>query len=1274
MKNGIGATPRLAGLLTIFQAVLAVVSGSASGAIQSNLNVSPCFNNFLADPADSTSNLCRIGAGDMFAAEVGVGTTNVMGVSRPPADGFLGITGSTLFASGIYNVGSQTNGFISISQGGRLMGVSSLNILGRGTATSSVGVTGEGSLVESRQIIVGDAGRGVLAVSDKAQVNFTGPQASILVGLGTSGWGGLDLSGGATVSGVKDFYIAGNAADLSWANLAGAGTAMSMTAASFATVAGGQGANGSLQVTDQAAFTGGADALLIVGGTGGQGRLDINRKGLVSFDQVAVGIQGAATSVVDVNAGGKLNVRKLVNVDGSPQAEALLLLRDADSIYTMADGGNTDIGSASGGNARLLVLDSATMRGGYLHIGASGLGVGSMFVTRGGNVESLNGLDIGGTASELSFADIVGSASKVSVKPEGLVTVGLRGPGRLQIDDGAILHGGSLSIGKNSGTGEVHLRAGAKILELNALDIGESTSAALSGLMTLAGMASVSAQTVTVGFEPGSSGILSLEDSVLKASGYIAVGVSGSGLVDLDHGAVLDSHDIWLGFSSTGAGHLRTGDINFAQLRVGVANDAPSSFTTILARNSVEIGQDGSGLVEIGHGDVRVGVDTAGSLLVGKQGTLKIGGGAITNGENHISLGNTTGGVGNMRVSPGGKVHLIGQGNLINVYRGEFVTSGRMILELTGDRSELVSPFPLGSEVASFSDTSTALLLGTIELGWVKPPQGRVLLSRFLPVLNARTITSGIDGHQIVTRLDNGTVSVVRGAVEFIVPEFAADGIPSGLGVMAPQRLSVKSVGGQMVDVLGFRGVGVHQAIPGQRSLDQLALVTTIDAAKELAQGQAFTAALMTQAAYSDLPSSRFVELTSMDVDGLFVRASQSTSAIDTNDIVIAVRGTEPSIKANWDADFGFAGIPTATLRQYVTNLSEFVASVHAANPEATIRLAGHSLGGGLAQIVGWATGIDAYAFNAPPVGNVFTDFSSATAVVANLRDNGGLTGLLNVRLDGDPVSALPFTPLGQTITLRGDPLIYWLNHASELDPLTQARLTAVRGAMSIGGALGNGLDSHRIDGYLRWIDSPIVGICYGQSCQKFEADPASIEEALSRIHAPSASSGPSSTFDLRGILPGLLHILDPQVAHGYSFTSREGGPNFSGVVAPLIPGGESVYDVEVLQEGQWVLIGTTEAGSLYEFGPGGVATFRLRSFLLDDSSVLSVEEFFFGVMFADSGDAFVTISELDAFGNTILVPEPSTYALLLLGLICTMAAARSRTHRAPHQIFSAPR
>ena len=163
-------------------------------------------------------------------------------------------------------------------------------------------------------------------------------------------------------------------------------------------------------------------------------------------------------------------------------------------------------------------------------------------------------------------------------------------------------------------------------------------------------------------------------------------------------------------------------------------------------------------------------------------------------------------------------------------------------------------------------------------------------------------------------------------------------------------------------------------------------------------------------------------------------------------DIVISFAGTyDKDLTGDWVANVNLA---TGFGSEQLLQAAKYYLQVKAANSNATITLTGHSLGGGLAALVGVFFGVHATTFDQAPFANSAEENLLTPDVAANLKsdlllagysadDLVGLTNFLqlreanggipnselvsNIRVDGEFLSSAPlnlYDPIGTTETV----------------------------------------------------------------------------------------------------------------------------------------------------------------------------------------------------------------------------------------------------------------
>lgn len=361
--------------------------------------------------------------------------------------------------------------------------------------------------------------------------------------------------------------------------------------------------------------------------------------------------------------------------------------------------------------------------------------------------------------------------------------------------------------------------------------------------------------------------------------------------------------------------------------------------------------------------------------------------------------------------------------------------------------------------------------------------------------------------------------------------------------------------------------------------------------------------------------------------------------------VVLAFEGTGGSFSSSGgfyaliDAAFSGKGPGVQLLNQYVTSARLFLDSVetYAHQQGLTIHLAGHSLGGGIAQILGNQTNIDTATFNAPGTASYMESQGIMQYVTTN-------TNIRNYRMEGDLVSLLPGqnTQVGEVITLSNgsghndvtNPSTLLENHMCIVENLTQCSPSSPPVST---------LPAQAVSTYT---ESLYPG---GDTAAALLAEVGEKYAASSIVRAGKKFI--THTF-LFPVIAGAPSWLDPSMAPEYDFAIGNGNPNFASV---LLPAQSDPYDLQALIGMNWVDEGTINPLSLFNFGPGGVSQFKVFG---ADQNVITNAPFIVRVTFAGDGMFTGTMTSITPIHT---VSDPTTLSLIGFGLVMMVVAEALR-------------
>jgi hypothetical protein len=161
-------------------------------------------------------------------------------------------------------------------------------------------------------------------------------------------------------------------------------------------------------------------------------------------------------------------------------------------------------------------------------------------------------------------------------------------------------------------------------------------------------------------------------------------------------------------------------------------------------------------------------------------------------------------------------------------------------------------------------------------------------------------------------------------------------------------------------------------------------------------------------------------------------------------------------------------------------------------------------------------------------------------------------------------------------------------------------------------------------------------------------------------VALPTIDSSGVYNFHVGGVGPDHITFVDPMVAIGYHYLIGTGDPNFQSVLLPNV--GDGAYTLSFVDGA-----GNHSVNLLHDqqyfFGVGGVGDFTITG--IETSAGLDPSNpnaFITGLTFSGVGDFTGTMTPLTA--TVAAVPEPETYALMLVGLVLMASLDRRRRRK----------
>ena len=351
--------------------------------------------------------------------------------------------------------------------------------------------------------------------------------------------------------------------------------------------------------------------------------------------------------------------------------------------------------------------------------------------------------------------------------------------------------------------------------------------------------------------------------------------------------------------------------------------------------------------------------------------------------------------------------------------------------------------------------------------------------------------------------------------------------------------------------------------------------------------------------------------------------------------ITVAFRGTSNPFVRTAFFDTGFAITENPTLKPVYSQALDFVILLKGRGP---ITLTGHSLGGGIAQLVGMQENLQTVTFNAPGV-----KLAQSALLIPNSDSNN--SNIVNYRVQGDVISLLPHpeTQVGELVTLPSDvsnnplrPQLSWYNNhvmdtvyrllrsevapVSDLHPDAGGHTDTLSLRIELLQSLGL-LVTQPVPASLSLLGGLVTGI-----------EDRVIDTVFSR----------TDLFEIlvRASVTTMFMIFDPI---GLEFRANVGSPLFASI---LLPSQIGQFVIQTFVDGLWVDNGMHDPLSTFRFGDAGVAEFRLLNIVMDPHENLP---FFTGLTFSSDGLFVGTVSALTEPNS---IGEPNTAWLLLFPIM----------------------
>lgn len=523
---------------------------------------------------------------------------------------------------------------------------------------------------------------------------------------------------------------------------------------------------------------------------------------------------------------------------------------------------------------------------------------------------------------------------------------------------------------------------------------------------------------------------------------------------------------------------------------------------------------------------------------------------------------------------------------------------------------------------------------------------GFVLPGKFTPVIVAGSISVGQRyTHELNAYIVGGEAFSAIGNVDFVTR------YQNGITYL-PEVIRESCGAFCSEDVLGVRAVRVLRQ--SARDAFDFPKVLDPESAVSFISGDHFQTAInASQIAYTDgarvrpdMPDGHISQTTA---GGLYSFAEVFRYS-SGSDISIVIRGTDEAFDLL--SNVGFLSPEASVIQRDIHNIASFISTVVTANPGSKFRLAGHSLGGGLASFFGLVTGFETLAFNAPDVSRLMQlantdEFQSEYGHLFDLasRDSGDFSHIVSVKTIGDPVSGTRLG-LGQrygqeiTVSNKNSDLLRFL---MEVETDAVKKIEFAYNFHRIGFLIDQATGLSEDDIYEIVQDGDVVYRRDNKSRDEM------IAAAAAQIVFPRVAEHTRAWFR-HPVRSGLFYIIDPAPTKEFVFSFDDESVRIDRLFLPDIPDIEELYSIYLGDGEDWWLWGDFSAGDMVLL-PSAYRSFKLHS-SIDLSNFFGEGQFFFVATF--SGDGVYS-------GNIATIPEPPSVLFFGVGLAVISLFLRCR-------------